>query len=205
MTGFARLTVLGTASLAVLALGACRPKPAPVPEAGPAVPSINQDSINRVRDSVAADEARQRAEQARQDSIANAATLASQQQAELVATLGNVVYFEYDDATISADGRAVLDAKLPILLANPGLTIRVAGHTDERGSAEYNLALAQRRAVAVKGYLSTRGVATNRIEAVSYGEEHPVAEGATEAAWSQNRRAEFEITSPAAPLTRPRS
>lgn len=202
MTRSARLTVLATASLAVLALGACRPKPAPV-EQGPAVPSINQDSINRVRDSIAADEARRRAEQARQDSIANAATLASQQQAEMVATLGNVVYFEYDDATISVDGRAVLDAKLPILLANPALTIRVAGHTDERGSAEYNLALAQRRAVAVKGYLTTRGVASNRVEAVSYGEEHPVAEGATEAAWAQNRRAEFEITSPAAPLVRP--
>ena len=110
------------------------------------------------------------------------AALASQQQAEMVATLGNVVYFEYDDATISAQGQAVLDAKIPILLANPALNIRVAGHTDERGSAEYNLALAQRRAIAVKGYLSTRGVSSNRIEAVSYGEEYPVAEGAMDVA-----------------------
>ncbi|MBA3890025.1 MAG: OmpA family protein [Gemmatimonadaceae bacterium] len=203
MTHSARLTVLGTAALAIVALGACRKTP-PAIEAEPAVPSINQDSINRVRDAAAADEARRRADQARQDSIANAAALGSQQQAEMVATLGNVVYFDYDDATISAQGRAVLDSKIPILLANSSLTIRVAGHTDERGSAEYNLALAQRRAIAVKGYLSTRGVSSNRIEAVSYGEEYPVAEGSMESAWSLNRRAEFEITSPATPLARPR-
>ena len=204
MTRSARLTVLGTAAFALIALGACRKTPPATPEPEPAVPSINQDSINRVRDSVATADARRRAEQARQDSIANAAALTSQQQAEMVATLGNVVYFDYDDATISPQGQAVLDAKIPILLANPSLTIRVAGHTDERGSAEYNLALAQRRAIAVKGYLSTRGVSSNRIEAVSYGEEYPVAEGAMESAWAQNRRAEFEITSPAAPLARPR-
>lgn len=204
MTRFARLTVLSTTALAVFALGACR-RQAVTPEPEPAVPSINQDSINRVRDSIDAEGARRRAEQLRLDSIANAEALASREQAELVATLGNVVYFDYDDATISPPARAVLDAKVPILLANPALTVRIAGHTDERGSAEYNLALAQRRAVAVKGYLSTRGVSPNRIEAVSYGEEHPVAEGAMESAWSLNRRAEFEITSPAAPLARPRS
>ena len=75
MTRSARLSVLGTAALAVLVLGACRKTPPATPEPEPAVPSINQDSINRVRDSVAADDARRRAEQARQDSIANAAAV----------------------------------------------------------------------------------------------------------------------------------
>lgn len=205
MTRHARFAVLGTTALAVMALGACRKKPEPVPEPVPAVPSINQDSVNRVRDSIAADDARRRAEQLRQDSLANAAALASEQQRTLLTTLGSVVYFEYDDATLSEQARAVLDAKIPILLANPSLTVRISGHTDERGSSEYNLALAQRRAIAVKGYLSTRGVSPNRIEAVSYGEEQPVAEGAMESAWAQNRRAEFEVTSPAAPLVRPQS
>ena len=204
MTRLARLTVLSSTAFAVFALGACRRTPEPVP--APAVPAINQDSINRVRDSVAAaDAARRAAEQARQDSIANAAAMAAQQQREMIATLGNVVYFEYDDATLSDAARGVLDAKLPILLANPSLTLRVAGHTDERGSSEYNLALAQRRAAAVKSYLASRGVAASRVEAVSFGEEQPAAQGAMESAWAQNRRAEFSITSSPASLVRPQS
>ena len=202
MTRFARLTVLCASSLTVLALGACR-RPAPVPDA-PVIPAINQDSINRVRDSVEAANARRRAEQMRQDSIAAANALAARQQQEMMATIGNVVYFEYDDAGISAESRALLDAKVPILLANPSLTVRVAGHTDERGSDEYNLALGQRRAVAVKDYLTARGVGATRIEAISYGEEQPAAQGAMESAWSQNRRAEFQVTSPAAQLVWPR-
>ena len=207
MTRIARFTVLSSTALAVFALGACRRTPEPVP--APAVPAINQDSINRVRDSVAAaDAARRAAEQARQDSIANAnamAAQAAQLQREMMTALGNVVYFEYDDATLSDAARAVLDAKIPILLANPSLTLRVAGHTDERGSSEYNLALAQRRAAAVKSYLAARGVATNRVEAVSFGEEQPAAQGAMESAWAQNRRAEFTITSAPANLVRPQS
>ena len=203
MTRLARLAVLGTTAAAVLTLGACRRKPEPAPE--PAAPVVNQDSINRVRDSIAAAEAAARAEQARRDSIANAQAMEAQAQQEMRATLGNVVYFDYDDATLNDQARAVLEAKIPILLANPSLMLRVAGHTDERGSDEYNLALGQRRAVAVKGYLSTRGVESNRVDAVSFGEEQPVAEGSSEAAWAQNRRAEFQITSPDAPLARPRS
>jgi peptidoglycan-associated lipoprotein len=84
---------------------------------------------------------------------------------------------------------------VPILQANSGVMIRIAGHTDERGSDEYNLALGQRRAAAVKAYLVQRGIADARIATASYGEEHPIAQGNDESAWSQNRRAEFDITS----------
>lgn len=203
MTHPARLAVLGTTAFAIFALGACR-RQQPEPQPEPQPPMVNQDSINRVRDSVAAaDAARRAAEQARQDSIANARRLEEQAQQEMRAALANVVYFEYDDASLSDQARATLDTKVPILLANPSVTLRVAGHTDERGSDEYNLALGQRRAVAVKNYLTTRGVSTNRIETASFGEEQPVATGSEEGAWAQNRRAEFEITSPAAPLARP--
>ncbi len=114
-----------------------------------------------------------------------------------------MVHFEYDQAELRADDKAVLDAKVPILMANRDVTIRVAGHTDERGSDEYNLALGQRRAAAVKAYLTQHGVADARIETISYGEEHPLAQGADESAWSQNRRAEFEITAGGQNLRRP--
>jgi len=203
MTRSTRAAVLASAFLSVAILGACRRKPVtPAPTTTTAV--VNQDSINRVRDSIATADARRRSEQQRADSIRNADAMATQEQRTMVQALTNVVYFDYDAAELRADGRAALDAKLPILLANPALTIRIAGHTDERGSSEYNLALGLSRAAAVKRYLTDRGVAPGRIEVVSYGEEQPAVEGGEEAAWSQNRRAEFEITSPAGVLARPR-
>ncbi len=89
------------------------------------------------------------------------------------ATLAAAVYFEYDSDELSGDARSTLDAKLPILRANPGLRLRIAGNTDERGSDEYNLALGQRRAAAVKRYLSDQGIDGDRMEIISYGEERP--------------------------------
>src|SRR5207253_10918461 len=109
-------------------------------------------------------------------------------------TLVAVVHFDYDQADLRPDARAALDAKIPILQANSNVTIRIAGHTDERGSDEYNLALGQRRAATAKRYLVEHGIAESRIETISYGEERPVAQGSEESAWSQNRRDEFEIT-----------
>ena len=105
-----------------------------------------------------------------------------------------VVYFDYDASDLTTDTRARLDAKLPVLTANPGIRLRITGHTDGRGSDEYNLALGQRRAAAAKRYLTDRGIDQGRIEIVSMGEERPAAQGEDESAWSQNRRAEFEIT-----------
>ena len=103
----------------------------------------------------------------------------------------------------AADDRAILDAKVPILQANTGVTLRISGHTDERGSDEYNLALGQRRAAAVKAYLVQHGIAESRIETISYGEERPIAQGSDESAFSQNRRAEFEITAGGQTLRKP--
>ncbi len=83
------------------------------------------------------------------------------------------------------------------------MRIRISGHADERGSDEYNLALGNRRAAAAKRYLAGRGVTEARMDIVSYGEERPVAAGQNEAAWAQNRRAEFEITAGGADLRAP--
>jgi peptidoglycan-associated lipoprotein len=117
--------------------------------------------------------------------------------------LNAAIHFDYDQSDLRADDRALLDAKVPILQANPNVKIRVAGHTDERGSDEYNLALGQRRAATVKRYLVDHGIADARIETISYGEERPVAQGSDETAYAQNRRAEFEITAGAQTLRAP--
>ena len=114
--------------------------------------------------------------------------------AEARNTMTATIYFEFDRSDLTAAARSALDAKLAIMTANPGMRIRIAGHTDERGSDEYNVALGQRRAAMAKRYLTDRGVAGDRVEMVSYGEERPATEGNRESAWSQNRRDEFEIT-----------
>lgn len=101
------------------------------------------------------------------------------------------MYFEYDQSALSAESRATLDAKVPALQARPAFRIRITGHTDERGSSEYNLALGLRRAAELKAYLVSSGIDASRIDISSMGEERPAAQGSTEAAWAQNRRAEF--------------
>ena len=181
-------------------LGACRRKPEVVP--APVPPPINQDSINAANLARAAAAA---AERARQDSItaANARMAEDERRrregeaaarAEAMRSLTASIYFDYDQAEITADSRAILDAKLPLLTSNAGMRVRISGHTDSRGSDEYNIALGQRRAAAAKRYLTGRGIAEGRIDIVSFGEERPAGTGMDESSFTQNRRAEFEIT-----------
>ncbi len=201
-----RTAVAMLAMVAVAAVDACHKAPPPPPPA----PVVNQDSINAARAAQEREAAAARARadsiaRARQDSIdrANAAAAAAADQANLRAALTQVIHFDYDQSNLKDDARAALDAMVPILNANPGVTIRIAGHADERGSDEYNLALGQRRAAAAKKYLTDHGVADARITTISYGEERPVAQGHDESAWSQNRRDEFEITAGGETLKKP--
>jgi peptidoglycan-associated lipoprotein len=101
-----------------------------------------------------------------------------------------VINFEYDSADLGADAREILKANAEYLKKNPGLDVLVEGHCDERGSLEYNMALGQRRATAVRKYYIKLGVSAARISTISYGEERPVDSGHTEEAWAKNRRAE---------------
>ena len=103
----------------------------------------------------------------------------------------NAVYFAFDSSEIDGQGQAVLNQQAQFLQANPGARVAIAGHTDERGSREYNMALGERRAQAAQAYLATSGVSPSRIEAVSYGEDQPADPGHDEAAWAKNRRAEL--------------
>ncbi len=103
--------------------------------------------------------------------------------------------FGLDSSELDDTGRAIVSANAEIMKKYPTWLITVEGHCDERGTAEYNLALGERRAVAVKTYLVALGVAPDRLRTVSYGKEFPFDAGHTEAAWAQNRRAHFVITS----------
>jgi peptidoglycan-associated lipoprotein len=104
------------------------------------------------------------------------------------------VFFEYDAAELSSDAQQTLDQDAALLKEHPTWVITIEGHCDERGTAEYNLALGERRAVAARTYLVSLGIAADRLHTVSYGKEFPFDPGHAESAWSKNRRAHFVIT-----------
>ena len=183
------------------------PPPGPDPDSLAAAQAEEQqvrDSIaaeQAVRDSVQRDSQRIVAEElrVREDSLASV----REETNNVRDLLARRVHFDFDRSNIGTDDAAILDEKLAVLQRNPDLQIRVTGHCDERGSDEYNLALGNRRALAAKRYLTDRGIAESRIATSSMGEERPIAMGANEGAWGQNRRDEFTIISGGGTLKMP--
>jgi peptidoglycan-associated lipoprotein len=104
------------------------------------------------------------------------------------------VFFEYDMSDLTDAGKVALDENAAILRKNGTWVITIEGHADERGTAEYNLALGERRAVTARAYLVSLGITADRLRTVSYGKEFPFDPGHDEAAYSKNRRAHFVIT-----------
>jgi peptidoglycan-associated lipoprotein len=103
------------------------------------------------------------------------------------------VYFDYDQEQLREDARATLQQNAQWLRSRTGTKVRIEGNADDRGTIEYNLALGQRRADAVRTYLASLGVNTADLEVISYGEEKPAVDGTDESSWAQNRRADFVI------------
>jgi len=178
-------------ALVAFSAGACKKKSPPAITATPTAASTNDDAALRAareqarRDSLAAAERAAR-ETSERERVARAARVRE--------ALSDIVYFEYDSDQLTPEAQEKLRMKADILRANPSLQLQVAGHADERGSTEYNLALAQRRAETVRDFMTGYGIDTGRIGTISYGEERPIVEGTEESAWARNRRAEFSIT-----------
>lgn len=103
------------------------------------------------------------------------------------------IYFDFDKYNVRSDATSTLQQNASWLKENSNKNVIIEGHTDERGTNEYNMALGERRAKAAKDYLSNLGISSSRIETVSYGEEKPAEAGHDEAAWAKNRRAETVI------------
>ena len=188
------------------AFSACHKRPTPQPVPVPSgTPAANSESARLAEERAERQAAADAETRRRSDSLAAANTV-SRRAAPVVnmrSTLTAAVHFEYDQSELRPEDRAILDAKVPILQSNPAITIRIAGHTDERGSDEYNLALGERRAAAAKAYLVQRGISAARLETVSYGEERPAVQGTDETARAQNRRDEFEIVAGGQGLRQP--
>lgn len=180
---------------AALAAG-CHKAPAPL---GPVPESANSDSLARARaDSIARANAARQAElaraQAEQDSlraVREREQREAAQNADAMKVLGATIYYDFDKADLTEAARSLLLAKVPVLQARPNIHVRITGHTDDRGSSEYNLALGLRRAAEAKAFLVNNGIDASRLEITSMGAEQPAVQGENEEAWSQNRRSEF--------------
>jgi peptidoglycan-associated lipoprotein len=103
-----------------------------------------------------------------------------------------VVYFEYDSDSVRGEDQETLRAHGAYLAKNPNLTVRLEGHTDERGAREYNLALGERRALSVRQILMLQGASIDQFQVTSFGEERPAEDGSDDYSWSQNRRVEIK-------------
>ncbi|THB66148.1 MAG: peptidoglycan-associated lipoprotein Pal [Desulfovibrio sp.] len=124
----------------------------------------------------------------------SAAEIAARELEEAKRTIVNeTIYFTYDSFELSAESRAILSRKAEIMKTYPDLLVQIAGHCDERGTNEYNLALGERRARAASQYLVMLGVNPSQLEIISYGEERPADSGHNDAAWAKNRRDEFAL------------
>ena len=107
--------------------------------------------------------------------------------------IADTVYFDYDKTMLRPEAEPVLGGLAQWMRQHPQVRIRIAGHADERGTREYNLALGDRRAVAVRAYLVALGIPAERLDTVSYGKERPAVVGSSEDAWARNRRAVAEV------------
>ena len=109
-------------------------------------------------------------------------------QEDLIVNVGDRVFFGYDSSDLDADAQELLQDQVAWLKQYPAVSVTVEGHCDERGTREYNLALGEKRAQAVKNYLLSLGVSSERVSTISYGKERPAVVGSNDNAWSQNRR-----------------
>jgi peptidoglycan-associated lipoprotein len=186
MTIRSALTIILVLGLTTAACGkkappVARPAPPPIPTANTARPPAPPEPV--------AEPTIVPPEPVPSDSIASASLDDLNRSSPLKA-----VFFEFDSNEISASAQAVLNENATVLKRYPNWTVTIEGHCDERGTAEYNLALGERRAAAARSYLVALGVPADKLRTVSYGKEFPFDPGHDDAAYGKNRRAHFVVT-----------
>jgi peptidoglycan-associated lipoprotein len=182
-----KLGWFGTMALVLLVVGCgggSTPEPVPEPEPEPeVVPTVDEDAERRAREEA---ERRRREEEEKRRAAA--------ERTRVMTVLAERVHFDFDKSDIRPDAEEILQRKVSVLREYPGVDLRIEGNCDERGSNEYNLALGQRRAEAVRRYLMSYGLEAGRFSTISYGEERPLDRAHNDEAWSLNRRDDFSVT-----------
>ncbi len=189
--------ILGSVALCGLKPNLCsgrtEPPPPPPPPPAPPPPGPTPEELEKRRlDSIArvqSEEERRLAAERERAERERALRAAEERR-----TLEEKIIFDYDEFSIRADAAAPLRSKIEILLARPGVHLRIEAHADERGSPDYNLELGQNRGDAVVAFFVEAGLDADRFTVKSFGEQNPLVQGETEEAWAQNRRVEFIIT-----------
>lgn len=179
---------LGTVAV-LLVVGACgggtpepEPEPEPIVDTGP---SAEERAAAEARRAAAEAERIRREEEARR----------AAERRRVQEIIRERVHFDFDKSDVRSDMESVLTRKVNVLRQYSGIRLRIEGHCDERGSNEYNLALGQRRAEAVRRYLTSHGLDADRFSTISFGEERPAVDAHNDDAWAQNRRSEHIILS----------
>ncbi|HEY6641155.1 peptidoglycan-associated lipoprotein Pal [Povalibacter sp.] len=162
--------------MSALVLSGCPKKPETIPDAGPSTSDGASTSGTSGND------------------VSGSALSADQQAIEALQRTGTVIYFDYDRADIKSEYVPIVTAHAQFLAGNPARKLRLEGHSDERGSREYNIGLGERRAQSVRRALLLQGVNETQLTTVSYGEERPAVQGSDESAYSKNRRVELAPT-----------
>lgn len=189
------LVVIMLASVLVLGLGACAttPKDEAAVEVQP-----SEEDLERQRQEELERQRQQELDRMREEEMALTAPEVEEAGSEMAAVdvdvsevLGSV-FFDFDSYELKPEARGTLSTNAEWLKMNTGIQIQIEGHCDERGTEEYNLALGERRAAAVKDYLVSMGVDEGRLYTISYGEEVPANIGHDAASWAENRRAQFK-------------
>ncbi|WP_372706252.1 peptidoglycan-associated lipoprotein Pal [Brevundimonas sp.] len=173
---------LAAVGLAMTAIAACTPRRPVDSGAGNATPPAGTNDQFRAPGSGNVD-----------GGALGAAAPGSEQ--DFVVNVGDRVYFDLDSYRLRSEVYPRLDAQVAWLQRYPGVTVRIEGNADERGTREYNLALGARRAESIRTYLVERGINAGRIDTISYGKERPIAAGSTEDAFARNRNAHTAIVS----------
>jgi peptidoglycan-associated lipoprotein len=177
-----RVQSLVVATVLMLAVGCAQRSPQ---VSAPTAPGVTGPTAEELR-------AREEAERRRRIAESQIATATGPTAPSPGASVLDPIYFEFDQASLTDQSRDVLVRNAEWLRANPQVRVQVEGHTDERGTTEYNLALGERRATSVRGYLTSLGIDADRLVTISYGKERPADTGHSEAAWAMNRRVEFK-------------
>ena len=179
------------AVLAVLVVGACAKKKPPVARPTPPPPSSGTTATRPP----SPPEPVQEPQPVPAEPIASDTLAASDIDALNRNSPFQPVFFGYDEDTIDEAGQQALNANAALMKKYPSWIVTIEGHSDERGTAEYNLALGERRALAARNYLVSLGIPADRLRTISYGKEFPFEPGHEEGSWAKNRRAHFVVTS----------
>lgn len=187
------VTLLAGISMAALLAGGCANKEA-VKKEEPIVPPVAVEKVEPVKPVAPVEQAKpvEQVQPVQEEAVKPAAPQISTPAP--VEVKFETVYFDFDKSDLRQDARDVLSKNAEIILKSLApAKIKVEGHCDERGSAEYNLALGERRAKSAQKYLTTLGVKAENLSTISFGKEKPAVNGSDEAAWAKNRRAEFVV------------